>query len=416
MRRTGFERWWRKRRGGTPAAVPYFLDNGADAVELTHRDVFPHPLGYDELLRRSIEFADGDQACRSRGDGGRSICLGGGPPTSIRRSMRLTGTSRARTTLPTGVRRSWSGISLRCASTRNAQGCACSMFSTCISTHRTAATVATSVRRPRSAAFDPPDRCGIRATRRNPGSMSGSLHPEIAGLDRHELPGHEAVDRRVFVRRRTGLERWYPPKPKHSASSAEAACSPPTIGCHRLRTRPCTGRSGPFATDDGQGSQFGELSLPASSQRPLSVFASTTSADDRTVVVALNLSADEQLDASIDVASCNREQATAYQYSGDPDGFSPVDAILDNGKAENLPFLRTRSPLWSCAEMSTDATRAIRTGRDPSHGDDRRGDVQPPEGARSADRRPRSPAATTTSGHRCRRWFRTARTPTLPCR
>lgn len=44
-------------RGGSRSAMMYILDNEPSLWNSTHRDVRPEPLGYDELLQRTIEYS-----------------------------------------------------------------------------------------------------------------------------------------------------------------------------------------------------------------------------------------------------------------------------------------------------------------------------------------------------------------------
>ncbi len=83
---------------------------------------------------------------------------------------------------------------------------------------------------------------------------------------------------------------------------------------------------------DGQGSQFGELSRPTDAERPMSLFASTTATGDRDVLVVLNNSPDTELDTVIDVSGCSRSTATAYQYVGAATGFDTAAADLADGQ------------------------------------------------------------------------------------
>lgn len=86
-----------------------------------------------------------------------------------------------------------------------------------------------------------------------------------------------------------------------------------------------------FRDYDGNGSSFGDISVPTTSSRPLSVFASTTDADESTVVIALNSSPDEEIAAEIDVADCGRSEVLAYSYSGQLEGYEPSAATVEDG-------------------------------------------------------------------------------------
>jgi len=85
---------------------------------------------------------------------------------------------------------------------------------------------------------------------------------------------------------------------------------------------------------DGNGSTFGELSVPTEvSSRDVSVFASTTEAGDRNVAVIVNLSPDPISGYGLDVSTCGRSTATAYQYVDGSTSFAPADAVIDGGIA-----------------------------------------------------------------------------------
>lgn len=80
---------------------------------------------------------------------------------------------------------------------------------------------------------------------------------------------------------------------------------------------------------DGNGSTFGDLSMPTESFRPLSMFASADSTSDRQVLVMLNQSPAEQLETSILLDGCDRSSVDVYQFVGAPTGFEPAEATLD---------------------------------------------------------------------------------------
>ena len=92
-----------------------------------------------------------------------------------------------------------------------------------------------------------------------------------------------------------------------------------------------------FRDYDGAGSGFGDVSIPTSSKRPLSVFASTfagaaTDPDlDRDVIVTVNLSPDEGTAAAIELAGCDRTVSNAVQYTQSSAGFVPIDSSVTDG-------------------------------------------------------------------------------------
>ncbi len=84
-----------------------------------------------------------------------------------------------------------------------------------------------------------------------------------------------------------------------------------------------------FRNFNGFGARFGELSVPTDADRPLSLFASADEAGDRNVVIALNLSNDEQLTTTVALEGCGRSEATSYQYTSSSAGLEPIDSDLD---------------------------------------------------------------------------------------
>ncbi len=83
-----------------------------------------------------------------------------------------------------------------------------------------------------------------------------------------------------------------------------------------------------FRNYDGQGAEFGDLSLQTDSDRPVSVFASADSASDENVLVLVNISPDEQLETGIELIGCDRTESQAYQYIGNPTGFEPIGSSI----------------------------------------------------------------------------------------
>ncbi|MFK7918045.1 MAG: glycoside hydrolase family 44 protein [Ilumatobacter sp.] len=86
-----------------------------------------------------------------------------------------------------------------------------------------------------------------------------------------------------------------------------------------------------FQNYDGAGSTFGDLSIPAESDRPVSLFASTTTEGDRDVAVVLNLSPDPLPGYGIDVSECGRDTVEAFQYSTGSPGLAPAGADISDG-------------------------------------------------------------------------------------
>lgn len=80
---------------------------------------------------------------------------------------------------------------------------------------------------------------------------------------------------------------------------------------------------------DGDGGRFGDISLPTDSKRPVSVFASADSERDENVLVLVNISDDEQLETGVELIGCDRSESVAYQYVGNPAGFEPVASSLE---------------------------------------------------------------------------------------
>ena len=194
---------------GHPRPFLYFLDNEPMLWNSTHRDVFPQPLGYDELLRRSIEFA----TAIKRADPEAMVAgpsVWGWPAYFYSAIDALDGYESGSDYITHGrtpllewylaeMRKYEERTGVRLLDVLDVH------FYPQDGSYGSDVSPEASERRIRSTRS-----LWIRATRRNPGSMSGSLSSrDCRTRYRHELPGHEAVDRRVFVRRRTGLERWY---------------------------------------------------------------------------------------------------------------------------------------------------------------------------------------------------------------
>lgn len=93
-----------------------------------------------------------------------------------------------------------------------------------------------------------------------------------------------------------------------------------------------------FRDYDGAGSTFGDLSVPTESDRSVSLFASTTAAGDSHVAVVLNLSPDPQPAFGIDIAECGRTDVVAYQYAQGSSTLAPAGAaVIDGTVGIDLP-------------------------------------------------------------------------------
>lgn len=86
-----------------------------------------------------------------------------------------------------------------------------------------------------------------------------------------------------------------------------------------------------FRDYDGAGSTFGDLSVPTDSDRPVSLFASATTDGDRHVAVVLNLSADPLPAYGIDVSDCGRSTVAAFQYRPGSSTLAPTGAAITSG-------------------------------------------------------------------------------------
>lgn len=89
-----------------------------------------------------------------------------------------------------------------------------------------------------------------------------------------------------------------------------------------------------FRNYDGEGGEFGDLSMPTDADRPVSLFASARSDGREQVLVILNLSPDEQLETEVELIGCDRSDSTAYQYVGNPTGFEPVPTRIRDERLE----------------------------------------------------------------------------------
>lgn len=92
-----------------------------------------------------------------------------------------------------------------------------------------------------------------------------------------------------------------------------------------------------FRNYDGKGAHFLERYVPTTEDIGTSLFASTNAAGDKVVVVALNLDAHEGADADLDLTSCGEAVgARSFQYLGGAAGLQPLDASITSTELQHL--------------------------------------------------------------------------------
>jgi hypothetical protein len=91
-----------------------------------------------------------------------------------------------------------------------------------------------------------------------------------------------------------------------------------------------------FTDYDGQGSAFGDLSLPTTADEPLSVFASRRG--DDAVLVVVNRTGEAAVDATIDVSGCEQSAITSYSFEGGVLGPGAATRAGDEVAVRLLPY------------------------------------------------------------------------------
>ncbi len=87
---------------------------------------------------------------------------------------------------------------------------------------------------------------------------------------------------------------------------------------------------------DGQGAQFEQVGLPTEAPRDASLFAARSEDGTRLTLVALNFSAQDALEARVTLKGCGQASAQrVFTYVGDPAGFKAREVPL--GRAYRLP-------------------------------------------------------------------------------
>lgn len=83
---------------------------------------------------------------------------------------------------------------------------------------------------------------------------------------------------------------------------------------------------------DGKGAHFADWSLPTSAPRDASLFAARSTDGTKVTLVALNFSPNDALEANIDLKGCNAAAAQrVFTYTGDARGFTPREIPLGQG-------------------------------------------------------------------------------------
>lgn len=87
---------------------------------------------------------------------------------------------------------------------------------------------------------------------------------------------------------------------------------------------------------DGKGAHFADWSMPTAAPRDASLFAARSTDGTKVTLVALNFSPNDALEANIDLKGCNAAEAQrVFTYTGDARGFTPREVPL--GKGYRLP-------------------------------------------------------------------------------
>lgn len=87
---------------------------------------------------------------------------------------------------------------------------------------------------------------------------------------------------------------------------------------------------------DGKGSTFADWSMPTVAPRDASLFAARSADGKKVTLIALNFSPKDTLEANIDLKGCSvADSQRVFTYTGDARGFTPRDVAV--GKAYRLP-------------------------------------------------------------------------------
>lgn len=91
-----------------------------------------------------------------------------------------------------------------------------------------------------------------------------------------------------------------------------------------------------FRDFDGKGAAFGDWSMPTVAPRDASLFAARSADGKRVTLVALNFSPRDALEANVDLKGCAAaERQRVFTYTGDPRGFTEREGVA--GKPYRLP-------------------------------------------------------------------------------
>lgn len=330
-------RRFEKKRGA--AVSMYLLDSEPDRWNVTHRDVHPSPLTYDELLDRTLGYAS---AIR-KADPGAVIAgpgLSGWVATQVSASDMAAGIEKKPDRLAHGDRALIEWYLSTLAAYEKKTGI---KPLNVLDLHYSPSGVG--IGRGLDGATDPKTNAlRIKATR----SLWDLRYVE-EGLD-------EPVA--LLKRMRGWVDRNYPGlglslgeynfgAERHMSGGLAVAEALGRFGQERLDsafywTFPPEGSPAAYAFRafrdfDGKGAAFEALSMPHSDDPKNSALFAARSADgQRVTLVLLNESPEEALEASVNLNGCPVAEAQrVFTYTGDPSGF--VERVLALGRAYALP-------------------------------------------------------------------------------
>jgi hypothetical protein len=323
----------RDRKSGKRSVQQYMLDNEPDLWHLTHRDVHPEPLTYDELLDRTLRYGG---AVR-RADPEAIIA---GPTSWGWTGYFFSAKDNVAGAMLQPDRRAHGGEPLlawylrKLAEHERATG---ERILDVLDVHYypQAQHVHSPNADPETAALR------LRSTRSlwDPSYVDESWIKESVRL----LPRlQEWVDKN-YPGRRISLGEWSFGGEQHISGGLATAEALGRFGQHGLYSAFYWNKPPPgspafwgfraFRNYDGKGSSFLELSVRAASTKQVSVFASRDPQSSRFVLVLLNLDPTHAALLDFDVSSCGPlERSRTFSYRGDSAGFA-LEPQSGNGLA-----------------------------------------------------------------------------------
>ena len=320
---------------GKRTVVQYILDNEPALWSSTHRDVHPDPLGYDELVERTIAYgsavraADPDAVIAGPAEwgwlnviaSGKDIAQGG---LSLRSDRRAHGDVPLLAWYLRKLKEHDEKTGVRVLDVVDVhfypQGKGLGIASVGDTDPTTAALRIRSTR----ALWDPDyvDESWIKDTLEPKVALIAHLKQWIAA----NYPG-----------RGISIGEWNYGAETHMSGGLATAETLGRFGTEGLTsafywTVPAAGSPAYYAFRayrdfDGKGGKFLDWSIGATPAPMTSLFASRDDAGKHLVAVLLNFSPTEAVAASVDLHGCSAvESARAFGYRGKGDGFSQVDA------------------------------------------------------------------------------------------